>query len=125
VYWEPPEKGEPGVLEDGKSYTFKYPRPPRPRNLRIYECHVGMSSEEPKVNSYIEFRDEMLPRIRKLGYNTIQIMAIQEHAYYGSFGYHVTNFFGTSSRCGTPDELKSMIDEAHRLGITVLMDIVH
>ncbi len=67
----------------------------------------------------------MLPRIRKLGYNAIQIMAIQEHAYYGSFGYHVTNFFAASSRCGTPDELKAMIDEAHRLGMVVLMDIVH
>ena len=125
VYWEPPEVGEPGVLEEGKSYTFKYPRPPRPRHLRIYECHVGMSSQEPKVNSYAEFRDDVLPRIRKLGYNAIQIMAIQEHAYYGSFGYHVTNFFAASSRCGTPDELKSLIDEAHRLGIVVLMDIVH
>ena len=62
----------------------------RPRSLRIYECHVGMSSNEPKVNSYLEFKNEMLPRIRKLGYNAIQIMAIQEHAYYGSFGYHVS-----------------------------------
>lgn len=68
----------------------------RPRALRIYECHVGMSSQEPKVNSYLEFMTDMLPRIRKLGYNAIQIMAIQEHAYYGSFGYHVTNFFGVS-----------------------------
>eukprot|EP01026_Neomeris_dumetosa_P019591 TRINITY_DN17943_c0_g1_i6.p1 TRINITY_DN17943_c0_g1~~TRINITY_DN17943_c0_g1_i6.p1 ORF type:complete len:432 (-),score=58.89 TRINITY_DN17943_c0_g1_i6:54-1256(-) len=84
-----------------------------------------MSSMEPKVNSYLEFKDDVLPRIRKLGYNAIQIMAIQEHAYYGSFGYHVTNFFGVSSRCGTPEELKAMIDEAHRMGLYVLMDIVH
>lgn len=125
VHYEPPEVGEPGVLEDGKSYTFKFPRPPRPDHLRIYECHVGMSSEEPKVNSYTEFKNDVLPRIRSLGYNAIQIMAVQEHAYYGSFGYHVTNFFAASSRCGTPDELKAMIDEAHRLGIVVLMDIVH
>jgi 1,4-alpha-glucan branching enzyme len=125
VYWEPPEVGAPGEVHPDKKYTFKYPRPPRPRALRIYECHVGMSSEEPKVNSYLEFRKDMLPRIRKLGYNAIQIMAIQEHAYYGSFGYHVTNFFGASSRCGTPEELKAMIDEAHRLGMIVLMDIVH
>jgi 1,4-alpha-glucan branching enzyme len=125
VHWEPPEKGAPGVLEEGKSYTFKYPRPPRPRALRIYECHVGMSSQEPKVNSYTDFKNDVLPRIRRAGYNAIQIMAIQEHAYYGSFGYHVTNFFGASSRCGTPDELKAMIDEAHRLGLVVLMDIVH
>lgn len=44
----------------------------------------------------------------------------QEHAYYGSFGYHVTNFFGVSSRCGTPDELKAMIDEAHRWAFLTL-----
>lgn len=125
VYYEPPEKGAPGEIHQNKSYTFKYPRPPKPRALRIYECHVGMSSQEPKVNSYLEFKEQMLPRIRGLGYNAIQIMAVQEHAYYGSFGYHVTNFFGVSSRCGTPDELKAMIDEAHRLGLVVLMDIVH
>eukprot|EP00798_Chlamydomonas_sp_ICE-L_P009847 gene9847-7734_t len=125
VYYCPPEKGAPGEINDAKSYTFKYPRPQKPRALRIYECHIGMSSEEPKINSYIEFRRDMLPRIRKAGYNAIQIMAVQEHAYYGSFGYHVTNFFAASSRFGTPDELKAMIDEAHRMGIVVLMDIVH
>eukprot|EP01026_Neomeris_dumetosa_P019589 TRINITY_DN17943_c0_g1_i3.p1 TRINITY_DN17943_c0_g1~~TRINITY_DN17943_c0_g1_i3.p1 ORF type:complete len:663 (-),score=94.17 TRINITY_DN17943_c0_g1_i3:296-2023(-) len=123
--WDPLESSPPGVFEQDKKYVFKYPRPQRPRNLRIYECHVGMSSMEPKVNSYLEFKDDVLPRIRKLGYNAIQIMAIQEHAYYGSFGYHVTNFFGVSSRCGTPEELKAMIDEAHRMGLYVLMDIVH
>nr|BAF98234.1 starch branching enzyme II [Parachlorella kessleri] len=125
VYYQPPQVGAPGEIDPNKSYTFKYPRPARPRALRIYECHVGMSSQEPKVNSYLEFKEEVLPRIRSLGYNAIQIMAIQEHAYYGSFGYHVTNFFAASSRCGTPDELKAMIDEAHRLGMVVLMDIVH
>eukprot|EP00210_Caulerpa_lentillifera_P003282 g3133.t1 len=125
VYWDPPKTSKPGVFEKDSKYVFKYPRPPRPHHLRIYECHVGMSNEEPKINSYLEFRDQMLPRIRKLGYNAIQIMAIQEHAYYGSFGYHVTNFFAPSSRCGTPEELKAMIDEAHHLGLVVLMDIVH
>lgn len=126
VYYEPPKHGAPGELPDAETaYTFKYPRPPRPEALRIYECHVGMSSAEPKINSYLEFRQDMLPRIRDLGYNAIQIMAVQEHAYYGSFGYHVTNFFAASSRFGTPDELKALIDEAHRMGIIVLMDIVH
>lgn len=125
VYWQPEGDAPPGEYIMDKNYVFKYPRPAKPRALRIYECHVGMSSEEPKVNSYLEFKNDMLPRIRKLGYNAIQIMAIQEHAYYGSFGYHVTNFFGVSSRCGTPDELKALIDEAHRLGMVVLMDIVH
>ena len=93
--------------------------------LFIYECHIGMSSEEEKVNSYEEFRIDVLPRIAKLGYNCLQIMAIQEHPYYGRFGYHVSNFFAVSSRCGTPEELKRLIDDAHAYGMDVIMDIVH
>ena len=124
-YWDPPQTSEPGVLEPESKYQFKWPRPPKPSTLRIYEAHVGMSSQEPVVNTYVDFKDNVLPRIAKLGYNTVQIMAVQEHAYYGSFGYHVTNFFGVSSRSGTPEELKALIDEAHRLGLYVLIDIVH
>ncbi|MBR6035015.1 MAG: alpha amylase C-terminal domain-containing protein [Paludibacteraceae bacterium] len=93
--------------------------------LFIYECHIGMSSEEEKVSSYEEFRRDVLPRIAKLGYNCIQIMAIQEHPYYGSFGYHVSNFFAASSRFGTPNELKALIDDAHGRGMHVIMDLVH
>lgn len=93
--------------------------------LLIYECHIGMAQQEEKVGSYEEFRTKTLPRIAADGYNAIQIMAIQEHPYYGSFGYHVSNFFAASSRFGTPEELKQLIDEAHSLGIAVIMDIVH
>ncbi len=93
--------------------------------LLIYECHVGMGQDAEKVGTYVEFRDNVLPRIAKEGYNCIQVMAIQEHPYYGSFGYHVSSFFAASSRCGTPEELKSMIDRAHELGLAVIMDIVH
>lgn len=93
--------------------------------LLIYECHIGMSQQEEKVGTYNEFRENVLPRIAKAGYNCIQIMAIQEHPYYGSFGYHVSSFFAASSRCGTPEELKLLIDTAHGLGISVIMDIVH
>ena len=108
-----------------EQYEMKWARPDAPEELRIYEAHVGMSSREPKINSYIAFADEVLPRIKNLGYNAVQLMAIQEHAYYASFGYHVTNFFGVSSRCGTPDELKYLVDKAHSMGISVLMDLVH
>jgi 1,4-alpha-glucan branching enzyme len=91
----------------------------------IYEAHVGMSTAEEKVGTYNEFRLHTLPRIKRAGYNTIQLMAIQEHPYYGSFGYHVSNYFAVSSRFGTPDELKLLIDSAHEMGIAVIMDIVH
>ena len=93
--------------------------------LMIYECHVGMSQQEEKVGTYNEFRENVLPRVAEAGYNCIQVMAIQEHPYYGSFGYHVSSFFAPSSRFGTPEELKELIDEAHRMGIAVIMDIVH
>lgn len=98
---------------------------PDTRPLLIYECHIGMAQQEEKVGSYVEFRDKILPRIAADGYNAIQVMAIQEHPYYGSFGYHVSSFFAASSRFGTPEELKSLIDRAHELGIAVIMDIVH
>ncbi len=91
----------------------------------IYECHIGMAQEEGRVGSYAEFRKNVLPRIKKLGYNTIQIMAIMEHPYYGSFGYQVSNFFAASSRYGNAKELKKLINAAHKLGIAVLLDVVH
>lgn len=91
----------------------------------IYEAHIGMASEEGRIATYDEFRTNVLPRIVKGGYNTIQLMAIQEHPYYGSFGYHVSSFFAPSSRFGTPEELKELIDAAHKDGIAVIMDLVH
>ncbi|MBC7890475.1 MAG: alpha amylase C-terminal domain-containing protein [Ferruginibacter sp.] len=91
----------------------------------IYECHVGMALESEKVGSYREFADEILPRIKNGGYNAIQLMAIMEHPYYGSFGYHVSNFFCPSSRFGTPEDLKYLVNKAHNMNITVIMDIVH
>ena len=107
-------------------YQWKVPSFKRKNEpLFIYEAHVGMSSEQEKIASFTEFRDTVLPRIERLGYNAIQLMAIQEHPYYGSFGYHVANFFAVSSRFGTPEDLKSLIDAAHERGIAVIMDLVH
>lgn len=91
----------------------------------IYECHVGMAQEKMGVGTYLEFAENILPRIKKAGYNTIQMMAIMEHPYYGSFGYHVSNFFAPTSRFGTPEELKFLINKAHEMGISVIMDLVH
>ena len=107
-------------------YEFKIKRfRPNTNPLLIYECHIGMGQTFEGVGTYEEFREKILPRIAENGYNAIQIMAIQEHPYYGSFGYHVSNFFAASSRFGTPDDLKRLIDTAHEMGIAVIMDIVH
>jgi len=116
-YWAPPEP-----------FSFAHESPrwnPRAGGLRIYEAHVGMAQEAGKVGTYKEFKELILPRIAGLHYNAVQLMAIMEHPYYGSFGYHVSSFYAPSSRFGTPEELKALIDEAHRLGLLVIMDIVH
>ncbi|MBE6403030.1 MAG: 1,4-alpha-glucan-branching enzyme [Lentisphaerae bacterium] len=106
-------------------YQFKHASPAPPSAELIYEAHVGMAQSEGKVGSFNEFTENVLPRIARNGYTTIQLMAIMSHPYYGSFGYHVANFFSISSRFGTPDDLKRLIDEAHALGLRVIMDVVH
>ncbi|KAI9591608.1 glycoside hydrolase superfamily [Syncephalis fuscata] len=115
VYWDPP-----------KDYVWQHKAPKNIKGgLKIYEAHVGISSPDGRVGTYDEFRINILPRIAALGYNAVQLMAIMEHAYYASFGYQVTSFFAISSRYGTPEQLKHLIDEAHRLGLVVFLDVVH
>jgi len=113
-FWNPPTK-----------YQFKNKRPPKPQSARIYEAHVGISSPDGRVATYKEFTQNTLPHIHSLGYNVIQLMAIMEHAYYASFGYQINSFFAASSRYGLPDDLKELIDTAHGMGITILLDVVH
>ncbi len=112
-YWSPPHE-----------YAWRNAVPELAGGLRVYEAHVGMAQEEGRVGTFAEFAERILPRIASLGYNAIQLMAIMEHPYYGSFGYHVSNFFAVSSRFGTPEELKALIDAAHGLGLRVIMDLV-
>jgi len=108
------------------AYVMKHAKPDlKGQAPLIYEAHVGMAQEEEKVGSYLEFAEKILPRIKQGGYNYVQFMAIQEHPYYGSFGYHVSSYFAPSSRSGTPDELKMLIDTAHGMGIGVILDTVH
>lgn len=112
--WDPP-----------RPHRWTAPRPAPPAPLLIYEAHIGMAQEEGKVGTFEEFRREVLPRVAAGGYNALQIMALMEHPYYGSFGYQVANFFALSSRFGTPEEFKALVDECHRRGIAVIMDMVH
>ena len=114
------------VWAPAKAYQWKNDYGcPSIANPLIYEAHIGMSSEECKVSTFVEFEKNVLPRVCALGYNTIQLMALQEHPYYGSFGYQVSNFFALSSRFGTPEEFKHLVDTAHKKGIAVVMDVVH
>ena len=115
-----------GVIVDEEFYEWKHPTfVPTKKGLCIYECHIGMAQEKEGIGTYREFCDTVLPRIKALGYNTIQIMAIMEHPYYGSFGYQVSSFFAPCSRYGTARELKELVDTAHGMGIAVLLDLVH
>ncbi|MBQ3000311.1 MAG: alpha amylase C-terminal domain-containing protein [Oscillospiraceae bacterium] len=114
-----------GAIWDEKPYPWTDKGFKPKKRLYIYECHSGMAQEEGKLGTYKEFTEKVLPRIHKLGYNTLQIMAVMEHPYYASFGYQVTNFFAASSWFGTPEDLKELINTAHKMGIAVLLDVVH
>ncbi len=106
-------------------YVFRNASPPRPEGALVYEAHVGMAQEEPKVGTFSEFREKILPRVAQSGYNTLQLMGIMNHPYYGSFGYHVSNFFAVSDRFGSPEEFKALVDAAHGFGLRVVIDLVH
>lgn len=114
-----------GVVTDDEPYEWKVRDFVPEKKLFIYECHIGMAQEKEGIGTYDEFRENILPRIKALGYNTLQIMAVMEHPYYGSFGYQVSNFYAPSYRFGTPSSLKRLIDAAHESGIAVLLDLVH
>ncbi len=119
VVWDPktPHKWHDGKFRSNQT-TGREP-------LLIYEAHVGMSGEHAGISTYKTFTRDIIPRIKAAGYNAVQLMAIAEHPYYGSFGYHVSSFFAPSSRFGTPDDLRALVDAAHRAGLRVIMDIVH
>lgn len=113
------------VVDDWKVFKWTDEEFTPADSLYIYEAHVGMAQEEGKVGTYREFAQYVLPRVKKAGYNAIQLMAIMEHPYYGSFGYQVSNFFAASSWFGKPEDLKYLVNKAHKMGIQVLLDVVH
>ena len=125
VVQDPDTKVFSAQVWNPEPYGWKHRSPGKRPHPLIYECHIGMSSEQEKVSTFEEFRTTVLPRVKALGYNVLQIMALQEHPYYGSFGYQVSNFFALSSRFGTPEDFKRLVDDAHARGIAVIMDIVH
>ncbi|KAJ9551357.1 hypothetical protein OSB04_015402 [Centaurea solstitialis] len=116
IHWEPPPE---------EAYKWKHKNPKAPKSLRIYEAHIGVSGSEPKIASFSEFTEKVLPHVKEAGYNAIQLIGVVEHKDYFTVGYRVTNMFAVSSRYGTPEDFKHLVDEAHGLGLLVFMDIVH
>ncbi|GLT57511.1 hypothetical protein SLA2020_304790 [Shorea laevis] len=116
IHWEPPPEC---------AYKWKNMSPKVPKSLRIYECHVGISGSETRISSFNDFTEKVLPHVKEAGYNAIQLIGIAEHKDYHTVGYRVTNFYAVSSRYGTPDDFKRLVDEAHGLGLLVFLDIVH
>ncbi|XP_062168461.1 1,4-alpha-glucan-branching enzyme 3, chloroplastic/amyloplastic isoform X2 [Alnus glutinosa] len=116
IHWEPPPES---------TYKWKYTHPKKPKSLRIYESHVGISGSEPKISSFNDFTEKVLPHVKEAGYNAIQLIGVVEHKDYFTVGYRVTNFYAVSSRYGTPNDFKRLVDEAHGLGLLVFLDIVH
>ncbi|KAK2970941.1 hypothetical protein RJ640_004733, partial [Escallonia rubra] len=116
VHWEPPPE---------HAYYWKHNHPKVPKSLRIYECHIGISGLEQKISSFNNFTEKVLPHVKEAGYNAIQLIGVVEHKDYSSIGYRVTNLYAASSRYGTPDDFKRLVDEAHGLGLLVFLDIVH
>ncbi|XP_011097853.1 1,4-alpha-glucan-branching enzyme 3, chloroplastic/amyloplastic [Sesamum indicum] len=116
VHWEPPPEC---------AYRWRHKHPPKPKSLRIYECHVGISGQEPRVATFNEFTENVLTHVKEAGYNAIQLIGVLEHKDYFTVGYRVTNFYAVSSRYGTPEDFKRLVDEAHGLGLLVFLDIVH
>ena len=113
------------VVDDNKCFPWTDKNFTAEETLLIYEAHIGMAQEEGRVGTYREFADSILPKIKDSGYNTIQLMAVMEHPYYGSFGYQVSNFYAASSWFGKPEDLKYLVNKAHAMGIRVLLDLVH
>lgn len=125
VEQDPQTLGFCGVYRPTEEFKWQYESPKTPENLRIYEGHVGMAQEKEDVGSFTEFSENVLPRIKAQGYNAVELMAVAQHPYYGSFGYQVSSFFAVSHFMGRPEDLKQLIDQAHGMGLVVIMDLVH
>jgi 1,4-alpha-glucan branching enzyme len=109
---------------EGRAKVDTYSSP-----MSVYEIHLGSwkrrGDEENRWLSYRELASELVPYVKQLGYTHIQLMPPLEHPFDGSWGYQVTGYFAPTSRHGTPDQFRELIDRCHQAGIGVLMDDPH
>ena len=97
----------------------------QPEHLKVYELHIGLAASGPRIGTYLEVAHDVIHRVKYAGYTAVQLMAVHEHPYYGSFGYHVSNPYGICSRFGTRQDFKYLVDNCHEVGLLVIIDLVH
>lgn len=89
--------------------------------MSVYELHAGSWR---KAMNYRDLADELIPYIQQLGFTHVEFMPLAEHPFAPSWGYQVTGYYAPTSRFGTPDDLKFLIDKLHQAGIGVILDWV-
>ena len=98
------------------------------RPMSVYEVHLGswrrVPSDDNRPLTYREMADTLVPYARDLGFTHIELMPVMEHPYAPSWGYQVIGFFAPTSRFGTPDDFRYLVDECHRHGLGVILDWV-
>ncbi|MDQ3185306.1 MAG: 1,4-alpha-glucan branching protein GlgB [Pseudomonadota bacterium] len=94
--------------------------------LNIYEIHPGSWKRHPdgRVYSYRELAEHLIPYVWEMGYTHIELLPVSEHPLDESWGYQTTGYFAATSRYGSPDDLKFLVDACHRGGIGVILDWV-
>ena len=105
---------------------YRAKNPPYRRPMNIYECHLG-SWRRTGEGEFLSYRDTthyLVPYVKEMGYTHVELLPVMEHPLDASWGYQVTGYFAATSRFGTPDDLKYLIDQLHQAGVGVILDWV-